>query len=131
MIAVVLATPQTCHSEPDSTSNYPNQLRCHMLFAKAHSVESVKDTSLHATTRFVEDFTRVVKDVDRLMTDIRSVAESDDTFGRENGSRTKHNGNLSVSTLQQHARSFLKSLSSLARLPEHIPLPYLEFDKHG
>jgi signal transduction histidine kinase len=122
---------RSCHSEQDFPHRLSESIEVHMQIAKAHSVESVNDTSLHATTQFVEDFTRVVKDVDRLMTDIRSVAERETTFGHENGSRTKNGANLSVLTLQQHARSFLQSLSSLARFPDHIPLPYLEFDTDG
>ena len=60
-----------------------------MLFTKNQSAESVNDTVLHPTLRFVEDFTRLVTDVDRLMGDMRIVAEREKLLGHENGSRKK------------------------------------------
>jgi signal transduction histidine kinase/PAS domain-containing protein len=102
-----------------------------MLFTKNHSSESANDTLLHPTVRFVEDFTRLVTDVDRLMGDMRTVAERENMFGHENGSRKRTNGHLSAASVREHARGFVASLSNVDRFYEQIPLPYLELDSDG
>src|SRR5690242_10673177 len=102
-----------------------------MQFTKNQSAESVTDTLLHPTVRFVEDFTRLVTDVDRLMGDMRSVAERENILGHDTGSRRRNNGHVSGASFREYARSFVASLNNIGRFYEQIPLPYLELDSDG
>src|SRR4051812_15078099 len=102
-----------------------------MLFTKNHSAESVNDGVLHPTLRFVQNLTRLVSDVDRLMGDMRTVAERENGSGHENGSRKKSNGHVSEAGFREHARTVVASLSNLGRFYEQLPLPYVELDGDG
>jgi signal transduction histidine kinase len=86
--------------------------------------------------RFVADFTRLIRDVDRLMVDLRSSTESERvlTPGKTNGQAPKPTLNGAISTLREHARSFVKSLryieSDRSRNFENhrVRVPYMELD---
>jgi len=78
--------------------------------------------------RFVTDFRRLITDVDRLMTDIGRINHGEGSGRAQNGGR--HNVTLdeTISSLQGHARSFVKSVRRNGVFHERIPVPYLELD---
>src|SRR5262249_5083250 len=76
--------------------------------------------------RFVTDFTSLIKDVDRLMVDLRAAA--DDQRVHRNGNGSKPNLNGTISTLREHARSFVQSLQHFGNRLDRVPVSYLELD---
>jgi PAS domain S-box-containing protein len=80
--------------------------------------------------RFVTDFTRLIRDVDRLMVDLRSATVMD-LPGKTNGDARKPTLNATISTLREHARSFVKSFRHIRNDLDRVPVPCLELDRNA
>lgn len=75
-----------------------------------HLPDSRGDVPVHPAACFVTDFKRLITDVDRLLVDVRNVAGREATRPKRNGSSAAVTLNDTISTLRDHARSFVKSL---------------------
>ena len=78
--------------------------------------------------RFVADFAGLIKAVDRLMVDISSAIETEPASAvpHSNGQPPTLNG--TISTLRDHAQSFVKSLQHFQLMIDRIPVPFMELD---
>src|SRR6266481_1201844 len=87
------------------------------------------DGVVHPATRFVTDFTRLITAVDRLMMDIGIATEKEGNAIKTNGDARPLTLNGTISTLREHAHSFVKSLRHFELLFDRIPVPFMELDE--
>jgi signal transduction histidine kinase len=95
---------------------------------KNHSAKTGRKAFIHPVARFLQDFTRLIQDVDQLTVDIGNATEQERTPGRANGGAQKPMLNKTISTLRQCTRSISKSLGHLGLLLNEVPVPCLELD---
>jgi PAS domain S-box-containing protein len=88
-----------------------------------------QEDSVHPAARFVTDFTRLITDVDRLMVDIGNAAEKPRDPARANGDAQKLTLNGTISTLREHAQSFVRSLRQFELPLDRVPVPFMELDE--
>src|SRR4030095_13237602 len=78
--------------------------------------------------RFVTDFSRLMTDVNRLMTDLSNVSDRQNSHRKTKGERQKPVLDDTISSLREHARSFVTSAMRFNALYERVPVPYMELD---
>src|SRR5215813_5754392 len=78
--------------------------------------------------RFVTDFGRLMIDVNRLMTDLTNVSDRQNSHRKTKRERQKPVLDDTISSLREHARSFVTSAMRFNALYERVPVPYMELD---
>jgi signal transduction histidine kinase/PAS domain-containing protein len=100
-----------------------------MASTKNQFARAGKQDSLYPTERFVRDFTRLITDVDRLMADVGSATDKPHAAGKPNGEAQQLTLNGTISALQEHAQSLIRSLRHFEWGLDRIPLPFMELDE--
>jgi PAS domain S-box-containing protein len=84
--------------------------------------------SAYPVERFATDFSRLITDVNQLMTDLSNVSDKQIAQRKTKGERHKPVLDHTISTLREHARSFVTSAMRYNALYERVPVPYMELD---
>src|SRR5262249_28149440 len=71
--------------------------------------------------RFVTDFSRLMTDVNRLMTDLSNVSDRQNSHRKTKRERQKPVLDDTISSLREHARSFVTSAMRFHALYERVP----------